>query len=201
MIDPLHPYPVEWIDRWQLKNGKAVTVRPVLPQDLALEHAFVASGMTRQSRYQRFQIGLRELTETMARYFTDIDYHDHFALIAESFEDLGLVQVGDARFVRDGVGAGSAEFGIVVADAWQGQGLGRRLLQSTIAAARALGVTHLYGDVLHGNLPMLALVKASGFAGRRHPDDARLLRVQRMLDPVPGSAMPMATEAAMALSV
>lgn len=83
MIDALHPYPVEWIDRWQLKNGKAVTVHPVLPQDLALEHDFVASGLTQHPRYQRFQIGLRELPETVARYFTNIDYHDHFALIAE----------------------------------------------------------------------------------------------------------------------
>lgn len=201
MIDALHPYPVEWIDRWQLKNGKAVTVRPVLPQDLALEHAFVASGLTPHSRYQRFQIGLRELPETVARYFTHIDYHDHFALIAESFEGLGHVQVGDARFVRDGVDADSAEFGIVVADAWQGLGLGRRLLESTIAAARAHGVVQLYGDVLRDNLPMLALVKANGFASRRHPDDARLVRVQRLLDTAPVAALPMAPEVGMALPV
>ena len=55
MIDALHPYPVEWIDRWQLSNGKAVTVRPVLPQDQPMEHEFVAQGLTSQSRYQRFQ--------------------------------------------------------------------------------------------------------------------------------------------------
>ena len=181
MIDALHPYPTQWIDRWQLKNGKAVTVRPVLPQDLALEHDFVASGLTAQSRYRRFQIGLRELPPAVAQYFTHIDYHDHFALIAESFEDLGHVQVGDARFVRDGLAAERAEFGIAVADAWQGLGLCARLLQTIIAAARANGITHLYGDVLRDNLPMLALVKASGFATRGHPDDARLVRVQQTL--------------------
>ena len=182
MIDALHPYPVEWIDRWQLSNGKAVTVRPVLPQDQPMEHEFVAQGLTSQSRYQRFQSGLRELPPSVARYFTDIDYQDHFALIAESFEDLVHVQVGDARFVRDGMSEHSAEFGIAVADAWQGLGLGKRLLQTTVAAARAHGITHLYGDVLRDNLAMLALVRASGFSSRRHPDDARLVRVQRVLE-------------------
>ena len=189
MIDALHPYPVQWIDRWRLHNGKAVTVRPVLPQDQGMERDFVASGLTQHSRYQRFQIGLRELPESLARYFTNIDYHDHFALIAELFEDLGHVQVGDARFVRDGTASESAEFGIAVADAWQGLGLGRRLLQATMAAALANGVNRLYGDVLRDNLPMLALVKAHGFTPRRHPDDARLLRVQQALElPAPLTA-------------
>ena len=192
MIDATHPYPVEWIDRWQLANGKAVTVRPVLPQDQSMEYEFVASGLTSQSRYQRFQIGLRELPPSVARYFTHVDYHDHFALIVESFEDLGHIQVGDARFVRDGANAHSAEFGIAVADAWQGLGLGRRLLQTTIAAARVHGITHLYGDVLRENMAMLVLVKAHGFVARHHLDDGRLVRVQRTLDQLPDVVMPLA---------
>jgi acetyltransferase len=182
MIDALHPYPVEWIDRWQLSDGRSVTVRPVLPQDLDLEHDFVATGLTQRSRHLRFQVGVRELPPSVARYFTDIDYHDHFALIAESFEGEHHVQVGDARFVRDAAAAHTAEFGIAVADAWQGLGLGQRLLQSLIAAARAHQVTQLYGDVLRDNAPMLALVGKQGFAARRHPEDARLLRVERTLE-------------------
>lgn len=181
MIDALHPYPVQWIDRWQLRNRKSVTVRPVLPQDLVMERDFVAHGLTAQSRYRRFQIGLTELPHTMAEYFTHIDYHDHFALIAESFDDSVHIQVGDARYVRDAAAPDSAEFGIAVADAWQGIGLGQRLLRTTMAAARAHGVAHLYGDVLRDNISMLALVNANGFTRRRHPDDTRLVRVERML--------------------
>lgn len=104
------------------------------------------------------------------------------AMSSGVFEDLGHIQVGDARFVRDSTEADSAEFGIAVADAWQGMGLGRRLLQATIAAAHANGVKQLYGGVLRDNLPMLVLVKANGFASRRHPDDPRLVRVQRLLE-------------------
>ena len=56
-------YPVEWIDRFQLGDGAWVTLRPVLPQDDAMERLFVANGLTSQSRYLRFQTGVRELPE------------------------------------------------------------------------------------------------------------------------------------------
>ncbi|HXE77894.1 MAG TPA: GNAT family N-acetyltransferase, partial [Rhodanobacter sp.] len=107
--------------------------------------------------------------------------HDHFALVAESFGAGSQTQVGDARFVRVGGAPEVAEFGIAVGDAWHGLGIGRRLLCLLVAAARAQGVTQLHGDVLHGNAPMLALAQAQGFSVQRHPDDARLARVQRAL--------------------
>ncbi|MEO7127417.1 MAG: hypothetical protein ABI040_00880 [Rhodoferax sp.] len=53
-----------------------------------------------------------------------------------------------------------------------------RLLCLLVAAARAQGVTRLYGDMLRGNMPMLALAQAEGFTMHRHPDDARLARVE-----------------------
>lgn len=174
-------YPVEWIDRFQLAGGGWITLRPVLPQDDVQEREFVAHGLTPQSRYLRFLVGLSELPEALTRAFTHIDYHDHFALVAESFAGGQQTQVGDARFVRVGGAPEVAEFGIAVADAWHGLGIGRRLLCMLVAAARAQGVMQLYGDVLRGNAPMLALAQAHGFAVHRHPDNATLVRVQRAL--------------------
>ncbi|OOG54868.1 GNAT family N-acetyltransferase [Polaromonas sp. C04] len=180
-MDAAARYPVEWIDRLQLAGGDWVTLRPVLPQDDVQERAFVAHGLTSQSRYLRFQVGLSELPDALTQAFTHIDYHDHFALVAESFAGGQQTQLGDARFVRVGGAPEVAEFGIAVADAWHGLGIGRRLLCLLVAAARAQGVTQLYGDVLRGNAPMLALAQANGFAVQRHPGDARLVRVQRAL--------------------
>jgi acetyltransferase len=174
-------YPVEWIDRFTLKDGRLVTIRPVLPQDDSLERAFVAQGMTAKSRYLRFLIGMHELPDALAQSFTNIDYHHHFALLAEWFDDGRQVQIGDARFVREDPQSGSAEFAMAIADAWQGFGLGQHLLQLIVKAAHAHGVTLLYGDVLHENTSMLALAARNGFSLRRHPDDARLARVQRDL--------------------
>ena len=180
-MDAAVRYPVEWIDRFQLPDGDWITLRPVLPQDDVQAREFVAHGLTSQSRYLRFLVGLSELPEALTQAFTHIDYHDHFALVAESFAGGQQTQVGDARFVRVGGAPEVAEFGIAVGDAWAGLGIGGRLLYTLVAAARAQGVTHLYGDVLRANAPMLALARANGFGEQRHPDDARLVRVRRLL--------------------
>ena len=58
----------------------------------------------------------------------------------------------------------SAEFAIIVADAWHGKGLGSKLMQRLIEVARDMGVKRLRGDVLVGNHPMLALMQKLGFA-------------------------------------
>jgi acetyltransferase len=174
-------YPVEWIDCVRLRDGRQITIRPVLPQDDTLEREFVARGMTARSRYLRFLIGMQELPDGLAQAFTQIDYHNHFALLAESHEDGLQVQVGDARFVRDDPLSDRAEFAIAIADAWQGLGLGRHLLRLIVKAAHAHGVRQLYGDVLHENVSMLALAAEHSFSRRRHPEDPRLQRVQRDL--------------------
>ena len=177
-MDAAVRYPVEWIDRFQLPDGDWITLRPVLPQDDVQAREFVAHGLAPQSRYLRFLVGLSELPEALTQAFTHIDYHDHFALVAESFAGGQQTQVGDARFVRVGGAPEVAEFGIAVGDAWHGLGIGRRLLSLLVAAARAQGVTWLYGDMLRGNVPMLALAQTEGFTMHRHPDDARLARVE-----------------------
>lgn len=180
----LQAYPSHWIDHWQLADGARLTVRPVRPQDQELEHRFVALGMTAQSRYQRFHHGLRELPEAVARYLTDIDYAQHFALVVEHFGPLGHAQVADARFVRDPQHPDRSEFALAVADAWQGRGLGRRLLGLLLQAARQQGQQLLYGDVMRDNHAMLDLARSMGFHRGMHPDDARLLRLHLPLTPV-----------------
>ncbi len=191
--DPASPayYPVQWIDRWALPNGKTVTVRPVLPQDQKLAMDFVATGMTTQSRYQRFMVGMRVLPAAMAHYMTAVDHTSHFALIVEHFDGGKQQQVGEARFVRTADGATtSAEFALAVADPWQGLGLGRRLLQTTLAVAASQGLDHLHGDVLHNNRVMLQLASSSGFKVLAHTTESRLLRVQRTLQPGCCRALP-----------
>jgi acetyltransferase len=174
-------YPVEWIDRFRLADGSWITLRPVLPQDDVQEGEFVAHGLTRESRYLRFLVGLTMLPEALVQSFTHVDYHEHFALIAESFIGGKQTQVGDARFVRDSDSPEAAELGIAVADAWHRFGIGGRLLCLLVAAARAQGVTRLYGDVLRDNAPMLALARAHGFVTQQHPNDATLVRIRRLL--------------------
>jgi acetyltransferase len=172
----IHHYPVNLIDRVTLRNGAKVTVRPVLPQDAALEQRFV-KGLLPSTRYRRFHVGTSELSDSLLRYFTQIDYSGHLALIGETFDDGGNeIQVADARYIRR-AGTKVADFAVVVDDSWQGQGLGGYLLKALGRAAHAEGIEMLEGDVLAGNEPMLNLARRLGAAVGRHPDEGRLLKV------------------------
>ncbi|WP_326541248.1 GNAT family N-acetyltransferase [Pseudorhodoferax sp.] len=173
--------------RWDLAGGHAVTVRPVVAEDLQLESEFVARGLTQQSRYQRFQTALRELPPGMAAYLTDIDYRQHFALLALVEDDGRPRQVGEVRYVCDGALPDQAEFALAVADDWQGRGLGARLLRQLVRVARRHGVRLLYGDVLRTNQAMLALARSQGFVPQRQ-GDARLVRMALALDAAPAPA-------------
>lgn len=161
---------------WLLPDGRAVTVRPVLAEDLQLESDFVARGLTQSSRYQRFQTALSELTPAMARYLTDIDWHLHIALLALVVEDGLPRQVAEARYVCDAGAPERAEFALAVADGWQGLGLGRRMLRQLLGVARRHGVQQLYGDILRTNQPMVSLARSLGFAPQPQ-GDARLVRM------------------------
>ncbi len=77
--------------------------------------------------------------------------------------------IGVARYVRDKKGD-AAEFAIVVADAWQGRGIGTRLLRELSDAARERRLARLYGDILGTNRPMIELVRKLGFTLERHED-------------------------------
>jgi len=159
---------------WHLPGGRVVRLHPLTRTDAAAEQAFY-SGLSLDSRHKRFHVGLRELSPALLRLLTDVDQRLHRAWAVESLEP-GLPFVADARYVREPARPAVAEFALAVADAWQGLGLGRRLVGHLIAHAREHGVQRLYGDVLADNRRMLALMRDAGFGLRAHPDGAQLVR-------------------------
>jgi acetyltransferase len=98
-----------------------------------------------------------------------VDYSRDMALAATTMLGGGETLIGVARYVRDRDNQ-AAEFALVVADSWQGRGIGRRLLAKLIEAARRRGVQRLYGDILAINRPMLELARKLGFELGRHED-------------------------------
>ena len=72
----------------------------------------------------------------------------------------GEVIIGHAMAV-DRAGPGGVrmtEIGVVVADAWQGQGVGSALVRALITRAQARGVTSVAMDVLPANRQVLAMI-------------------------------------------
>lgn len=75
---------------------------------------------------------------------------------------------------------GCAEFGIVVADAWQGRGLGERLVEALMEHARNAGISVFGGVALADNRPMRRFARKLGFVFKRD-DDPQLVRLERFL--------------------
>jgi acetyltransferase len=151
-------------------------LRPLRPEDRDIEHAFVA-GLSAQTRHNRLLGGARVITREYIESLVTIDYSRDMAIAATTMLDEETL-IGVARYVRDN---DAAEFAIVVADAWQGRGIGTRLLDKLIDVARRRGLRQLYGDILGTNLPMLELVRKHRFQLRRHEEDATLTRAVRKL--------------------
>jgi acetyltransferase len=176
MLYTIHSYPAEWIDRWTMHDGSIATVRPILPQDAPLEAALV-EGLSSESRYARFLVGGGRLTDEMLATYTQIDYVNHMALVVSVARPDGTGEdlIADGRFVvEDGV----AEFAMLVADAWQGKGVGRRLFATLVRAARVSGAREVFGEVLSINRRMISLARDAGFRVANVSGDATVCTVR-----------------------
>jgi acetyltransferase len=108
----------------------------------------------------------------MLARFTQLDYDRELALVALWQDE--FVAVGRYSPNQDGV---TAEFALVVADEWQGKGLGRALLERLCEAARAAGYRALIGHILHANRDMLELAAHVGFTEQsQHGDTVTVAR-------------------------
>ncbi|MEW5864251.1 MAG: bifunctional acetate--CoA ligase family protein/GNAT family N-acetyltransferase [Pseudomonadota bacterium] len=160
----IHPYPAELEGEIALRDGRRIPVRPIRPEDAALELRFFER-LSPRSRYQRFHHEMAQLPPQMLARFTQLDYDRELALVALDPESGELVGVG--RYMPNPDGE-SAEFALAVADDWQGRGIGRALLERLCECARATGYSTLWGHILNVNTDMLALAARLGFveAGR-----------------------------------
>ena len=172
----IHRYPSALIDRLHLADGRAVTVRPVLPQDADAEQAFTMA-LSPASRRLRFHGAVKLLPDWLLHEMTAIDYRRQVALVAETVCDNGdeTRLVADARYVLVADAPGSAEFALAVAENWRGIGLGRAMLERLARHAWRQGLRRLEGTVLADNAPMLALLASLGATVRGDRHDASIV--------------------------
>ena len=177
----IHPYPSKYVRTWQLPDGQVVTLRPIRPEDAAIEQEFVKS-LSDESRYFRFMNTLRELTPMMLVRFTQIDYEREMAFIAVIEEGGREFEIGVARYITNPDGD-TCEFALVVTDHWQRHGLGRRLMELLIEVARSRGLSAMVGHVLANNKSMLELCSDLGFVIAESPDEPTQRRATLTLVP------------------
>jgi acetyltransferase len=149
------------IDVVRLTAGERVVIRPVLPQDRQLMNAFFHD-LSADARCSRFMHPVSELSSELLRQFTQVDYANHVALVAEVFVDGCEVVIGEARYAR-AADASSAEFAVSVADSWQGNGLAKLFLGRLERFASEAGVRQITAETFASNKRMLAVAAKAGF--------------------------------------
>ncbi|GIZ51779.1 bifunctional acetate--CoA ligase family protein/GNAT family N-acetyltransferase [Noviherbaspirillum aridicola] len=159
------PYPSDREQEWPLRGGGQFTLRPVRPDDAEMLQDFVRR-MSPESRYFRFVSTMRELPLRMLARFTLIDYDREMALVA--VHEGRIIAV--SRYVTN-PDLDSCEFSLAVADDFNGQGLGSRMMYAIMDAARAKGLKQIEGLVLTNNAPMLRLMRSLEFEVRRFEED------------------------------
>jgi ribosomal protein S18 acetylase RimI-like enzyme len=156
-----------------------MVIRPAGPADLPALRQFF-TGLSKQSRYMRFfgPIGTPNsaLLNLLAGGPSHVD-----AVVATA----GGVIIGHVM-AADQAGPGGerrTDIGVVVADAWQGHGVGVALMRAAIARAQARGVRLVVMDVLHANHRALAMI--TGHWSTTHAGQAREYATLRLQVPAP----------------
>jgi acetyltransferase len=158
---------------FKTRHGIWISSRLIQPDDIEREKAFIKK-LSSETRYRRFMSTLIELPASQLEQFTHIDYRHTMAFVAvltETGEEIGVCRYASNP---DEERPTTCEFAIVIADAWQGQGIGSHLMARLITAAKEQGFLRMTGDFLADNTPMLNFVSRLGFKLSTHPEDHSL---------------------------
>jgi GNAT superfamily N-acetyltransferase len=139
-----------------IRDGTQIVLRPIRPDDKQeLKEGF--ERLSPESRYKRFLAPISELRPKDLRYLTEVDHHDHEAIVAHTVDGEPL---GVARYVR--TSDDTAEAAVAVVDDWQGRGVGTALVTRLAERACAEGIGHFTATCLASNNEVLDLLRDLG---------------------------------------
>ncbi|RZT36492.1 GNAT family N-acetyltransferase [Cupriavidus agavae] len=172
-------------ESWLVKNGERVTLRAVRHTDRPRLRSFIDT-LSRESRYYRYLTGGPVADAVIDGFIGRCPGRDVAVVVTSPAPDGSEAIVANAEYVVNAEGV--AELAVVVADGWQGKGLGRRLIQRLQQIARSRNLPAMRGDVLSENRRMLAIMRDCGFSARRNPEDSYLHEVNLTLGAQPTRA-------------
>jgi len=153
----MHPYPSQYVSVYPAKDGHLLTIRPIRSEDEPLLVHFHEQ-LSTESVYLRYlqvlKLSVRIAHDRLARRCA-IDYDQEMALVAEQNDpQTGATEiVAVARFIKK-PGKQEAEVALLVADHFQGVGLGTRLLQQLVEIARQEKLCRLTATIHPENCAM-----------------------------------------------
>jgi RimJ/RimL family protein N-acetyltransferase len=147
-----------------LRDGVIVHLRPVQASDAAALCCLFQQ-LSPASRRLRFFSACPDLHQAIG-WATQVDGDRRLGLVAIAADTGQLIAHAGAE--RDPHHPDHAEFALVIADRYQGRGLGKILLDRLLQAAHGAGIQRLTGEVLADNHRMLNLLRHSGYPVSLH---------------------------------
>jgi len=162
----IRPYPTRYISQWTSKDDKQVTIRPIRAEDEPLLAKFheTLSDRTVILRYLHpMQLIERIRHERLSR-ICHSDYNREITLVAEFTDPETSEQVIMAASRLSKIhGENDGRFTVLVADPYQGIGLGRVMLERIIQVAKSEKLEELQADITPDNHAFQAMLKSYGF--------------------------------------
>lgn len=169
----IRPYPRKYVQNWKAEDGVDFVIRPIRPEDESLVVDFHGR-LSNETVYQRYFTKLgyeqRVAHERLVRVcFTD--YDREIALVAERLdpETQKLCIAAIARLIRLH-NSNTAEFSLIVADDYQGIGLGTEMVSRLIEIGKQEGLDRMVAEILGANGGMVRICEELGFAIRLDDD-------------------------------
>ena len=153
-------YPLKCEKVISLKNGTLIHIRPIHAEDEPSLRRFFEK-LSEESVFFRF--GQRRIYiphDQLAR-LCRVDYERDLTFLAVIGDDEEII-IGDAR-LNVFPDLQCAELSFVVADQWQGKGIGNLLMEFCIVAARNIGLKTLLMEVMKKNTRMKQFGYKYGF--------------------------------------
>jgi acetyltransferase len=157
----LRPYPEKYVRRVVLKDGTALTLRPIKPEDEPLWLAMLGS-CSKDTIYSRFRYLFHWATHEVATRYCYIDYAREIAIVAEIADGERRQLVGVGRLIAD-PSHEAGEYAVLIVDAWQNRTLGGVLTDYCIEIARGWKLKRVVAQTTSDNRPMIAVFERRGF--------------------------------------
>jgi acetyltransferase len=165
----ISPYPKKYETLWRLRDGRSVLLRPIKPEDEPMWLEMFQNFSEESIRYRFFQIIKDTPHEVRVRY-CNIDYDRELGLVAEMIEEGRRKILGVVRLIIEPDGK-TGEIAFIIADPWQGLGLGSKMLDFMIEICKDKKLDTIYGIMLPDNYRAINLMKKMGFTIDRVDQD------------------------------
>lgn len=173
----IRPYPLQYSGPWTLRDGQAVFIRPIRPDDEPLIvrfHRTLSERSVHLRYFHAIKLSQRVSHDRLIR-ICFADYDRELPLVAERTDPATSEReiLGVARLSKL-PGSRTAEFSLLISDQWQGQGLGTELLRRLIQIARDEHLRCVTASILSDNIEMRRMCEDLGFTVGARCDDGTI---------------------------